>query len=57
MDSVSTITEWYAPHRFVKEGSGGGPNAPAMANEWTVEARSGGTMPGARGAQPLRRDR
>ena len=42
MDSVSTITEWDAPHRFVAEGSWG-PNAPTMATEWTVEARDGGT--------------
>ena len=42
MDSVSTITEWDAPHRFVKEGSWG-PNAPTVATEWTVEARGGGT--------------
>jgi uncharacterized protein YndB with AHSA1/START domain len=42
MDSVSTITEWDAPHRFVKEGSMG-PNAPTMATEWIVEARGGGT--------------
>ena len=42
MDSVSKITEWDAPHRFVKESSWG-PNAPTMATEWIVEARSGGT--------------
>jgi uncharacterized protein YndB with AHSA1/START domain len=42
MDSVSTITEWEAPHRFVKEGSWG-PKAPTMATEWIVEARDGGT--------------
>jgi uncharacterized protein YndB with AHSA1/START domain len=42
MDSVSTITEWDAPHRFVKEGSWG-PKAPTMATEWIVEARDGGT--------------
>jgi len=41
MDADSTITEWDAPHRFVKEGSLG-PNAPTMATEWIVEARSGG---------------
>jgi uncharacterized protein YndB with AHSA1/START domain len=44
MDSVATVTEWDAPHRFVKEDSfGEGPNAPTMATEWTVEARDGGT--------------
>ena len=42
MDSVSTITEWDAPHRFVKEGSWG-PNSPSVATEWIVEARDGGT--------------
>ena len=42
MDSVNTITEWDAPHRFVKEGSWG-PNAPTVATEWIVEARGGGT--------------
>ena len=42
MDSVATITEWDAPHRFVKEGSWG-PNAPTVATEWIVEARDGGT--------------
>ncbi len=41
MDSVSTITEWDAPRRYVKEGSWG--DAPTMATEWTVEARDGGT--------------
>jgi uncharacterized protein YndB with AHSA1/START domain len=42
MDSDSTITEWDAPHRYVKEGSWG-PKAPPVATEWTVEARGGGT--------------
>jgi uncharacterized protein YndB with AHSA1/START domain len=42
MDSVSTITEWDAPRRYVKEGSWG-PNAPTVATEWIVEARDGGT--------------
>ncbi len=42
MDSVSTITEWEAPHRFVKEGSWG-PKSPTVATEWIVEARDGGT--------------
>jgi uncharacterized protein YndB with AHSA1/START domain len=41
MDSDATITEWDAPHRYVKEGSWG--NAPTMATEWIVEARDGGT--------------
>jgi len=42
MDAVATITEWDAPHRFVKEDSWG-PNGPTMATEWIVEARGGGT--------------
>jgi uncharacterized protein YndB with AHSA1/START domain len=41
MDSVSTITEWDPPYRFVKEGSWG--DAPTMATEWTIESRDGGT--------------
>jgi len=41
MDSVSTITAWDAPHRFVKEGTWG-PKSPTVATEWTVEARGGG---------------
>src|SRR5580700_4112561 len=42
MDSVKTITEWDAPHRFAAEGSWG-PNTPTVATEWIVEARGGGT--------------
>jgi uncharacterized protein YndB with AHSA1/START domain len=43
MDSVATITEWQPPHRFAAVSNGMGPNAPALATEWIVEARSGGT--------------
>jgi uncharacterized protein YndB with AHSA1/START domain len=43
MDSVSEVTAWDAPHRFSATGEGLGPEAPAMATEWTVEARAGGT--------------
>ncbi len=43
MDSVATVTAWEPPHRFAAESQDSGPNAPAMATEWTVEARSGGT--------------
>ena len=43
MDSVATTTEWDPPRRFAAESSGLGPNAPKMATEWIVEARSGGT--------------
>jgi len=41
MDSVKTITEWDAPHRFTAEGAFG-PKGPTMATEWIVEARDGG---------------
>lgn len=44
MDSVSKITAWDPPRRFVAESNEDpGPNAPTVATEWTVEARSGGT--------------
>src|SRR4051794_34269627 len=42
MDSVATITEWDAPHRFAAESSWG-QDGPMVATEWTVEARGGGT--------------
>jgi uncharacterized protein YndB with AHSA1/START domain len=43
MDSVATITAWDPPHRFASESQDLGPNAPPVATEWIVEARSGGT--------------
>ncbi len=43
MDSSSTITVWDPPHRTVSESQDLGPDAPPVATEWTVEARSGGT--------------
>jgi len=43
IESTSTITEWEPPHRFVKDGDGMGENAPPVATEWIVEAKSGGT--------------
>jgi uncharacterized protein YndB with AHSA1/START domain len=44
MDSVSKITTWDPPRRFAAESKDGmGPGSPAMATEWTVEARAGGT--------------
>lgn len=43
MDAVATITAWDPPRRFVAESPGEGPKDPAVATEWTVEARSGGT--------------
>ena len=42
MDSVSTITAWEPPRRFVAESADLGPQAPPIATEWSVEARSGG---------------
>ncbi|HLH24728.1 MAG TPA: SRPBCC domain-containing protein [Chloroflexota bacterium] len=42
MDSASTITLWDPPRRFVAESQDLGPNAPSIATEWIVEARSGG---------------
>ena len=44
MESEAVITAWDPPRRFVGENKGGmGPGSPAMATEWTVEAKSGGT--------------
>lgn len=43
MDSLSTITEWEPPHRFVAESQEEmGPDDPTVATEWSVEARGGG---------------
>jgi uncharacterized protein YndB with AHSA1/START domain len=41
MDTVSKITAWDPPHRFAAE-SEPAPSWPAMATEWTVEAKAGG---------------
>jgi len=44
MESKSEIQEWDPPHRFsAKNEEGMGPGSPAMATEWTVEAKAGGT--------------
>lgn len=43
MDSISTVTAWDPPRRFAADSGDLGPNAPAVATEWIVEARSGGT--------------
>lgn len=44
MESKSVITAWDPPRRFAAENKEGmGPGSPAMATEWTVEAKSGGT--------------
>lgn len=40
---VGEYTEWDPPRRYVAEGKAWGPDAPALAHEWTVEARAGGT--------------
>lgn len=42
MDSVSRVTAWDPPRRFVAESSDD-PSGPKVATEWTVEARSGGS--------------
>jgi uncharacterized protein YndB with AHSA1/START domain len=43
MDSVATVTAWDPPRRFAAESQDLGPEAPSIATEWIVEARSGGT--------------
>ena len=43
MDSNATVTAWEPPRRFAAESGGLGPNAPSLATEWVVEARSGGS--------------
>jgi uncharacterized protein YndB with AHSA1/START domain len=44
MDSVATITAWDPPRRFSADSRGDPrPDAPTIADEWIVEARSGGT--------------
>ena len=44
MESEAVITAWDPPRRFVGENKGGmGPGSPTVADEWTVEAMSGGT--------------
>ncbi len=44
MDSNAQIQEWDPPRRFTAENKEGmGPGSPAMATEWTIEAKSGGT--------------
>jgi uncharacterized protein YndB with AHSA1/START domain len=44
MDSVSHVTNWDPPRRFSADSPDDlGPNAPSVATEWIVEARTGGT--------------
>jgi uncharacterized protein YndB with AHSA1/START domain len=44
MDSLAEVSTWDPPRRFVAESRDEtGPGGPAIATEWVVEARSGGT--------------
>jgi uncharacterized protein YndB with AHSA1/START domain len=43
MDSTATVTAWNPPYRFAAESRDLGPEAPPVATEWIVEARSGGS--------------
>ncbi len=43
MESTSTVTRWDPPRSFAAEGGGISPEAPPMATEWIVEAKSGDT--------------
>jgi uncharacterized protein YndB with AHSA1/START domain len=42
MDSPASITLWEPPRRLAAEAPGWEPGMPALATEWTVEARAGG---------------
>jgi uncharacterized protein YndB with AHSA1/START domain len=42
MESTSTISKWDPPRSFTKDGDGMDPDAPPVATEWIVEAKSGG---------------
>ena len=43
MESRSPVKVWDPPRRFVTETPGWVPGSPSIADEWTVEARDGGT--------------
>jgi uncharacterized protein YndB with AHSA1/START domain len=43
MESSSAITGWDPPRKWSAESPGWQPGSPIIADEWTVEARSGGT--------------
>lgn len=43
MESRAEMIAWDPPRRFAAESPGWTPEMPAMATEWTVEARAGGT--------------
>src|SRR5262245_60112242 len=42
MESVATVTSWNPPHKFTADSADLGPDAPKVATEWIVEAKSGG---------------
>ena len=42
MVSTSELTLWQPPHKYAKESKGWMPGMPNVANEWIVEAKSGG---------------
>jgi uncharacterized protein YndB with AHSA1/START domain len=43
MESSSPLTTWDPPRRFVTEAPGWAPGSPVIADDWSVEARAGGT--------------
>jgi uncharacterized protein YndB with AHSA1/START domain len=43
MESRSAVTAWDPPRTYTKEMAGWLPGSPPIANEWTVEARGGGS--------------
>jgi len=43
MEARSAVTAWDPPRRFARESGGWMPGSPSMAEEWSVEARAGGT--------------
>jgi uncharacterized protein YndB with AHSA1/START domain len=43
MESSSPVTTWDPPRRFAAQSDGWVPGSPPIADEWSVEARAGGT--------------
>ena len=43
MESRSVVTAWGPPRRWATQSDGWVPGSPPIANEWTIEARGGGT--------------
>jgi uncharacterized protein YndB with AHSA1/START domain len=43
MEARSAVTAWDPPRMFANESDGWMPGSPPIANEWSVEARGGGT--------------